>query len=178
MVVFRSPRFWDGSFKNRPILERGPEAGRPLCWGGGGWEAGMARRLDCGFRGSQSWAEERGEQAEVRQEKVAGGPKEDGGGEGHECVMPMGGCVVPALGVGRPRAGFRTASAGWGQHPPSSCRVQGRVKEIPPNPSFHAAGLGLSLPRRRQQGGGGGRLCSVFSSLCCHLPALRMDGAD
>lgn len=47
--------------------------------------AGMAQRLDCGFWGPQSWAEESGEQGEVRQEKVARGAKEEGGGEGQEC---------------------------------------------------------------------------------------------
>ena len=62
---------------------------------------GMARRLDCGFRGPQSGAEERGEQAEVRQEKVAGGAKEEGGREGHECVMPRNGQVRGACSGGR-----------------------------------------------------------------------------
>lgn len=88
----------------------------------------------------------------------------------------MGGCVVPALGVGRLRTGFRPASVGWGQHPPSSCKVQGGVKEIPPTLVSVQLAWASVFPGGTSRAGG--RLCSVFSSLRCHLPAPRMDGAD
>lgn len=60
----------------------------------------MAQRLDCGFRGPQSWAEERGERAEVRQGQMAGGAKEDGGRRSHECVVPRNGRVCGACAGG------------------------------------------------------------------------------